>query len=273
MVPWLGPSTEVAAPWYWPPSPAQHLQILLCFKVLLWAPAATPLLCPSSPCSPAWPLHGFTVLTAMTERQAVQPGVQVCGWRGAIGVSGLPVSAPTTAPPLPAAGGAVQWLLQCHALELHHEVGDGRQQARGWGWGGARGHLVAIVSPVSGRGAHPIFADDAGRQQSVIAAAQKVLLGRCLNQVGPAVMQCDGKDVELAASHCSLQAVLGCSRGGDAGERCVLSVLHLLEADVITLIQEGTNRDGVAELFGLGCNQGWIITVYLLCNSSLQQNI
>jgi len=62
--------------------------------------------------------------------------------------------------------------------------------------------------------------------------------------------------VELVAPRRSLQAVLGCGRGCDAGECCVLPVLHLLKANVITLVQEGTNRDGVAELFGLACNQG-----------------
>ena len=258
MVPWLGPSTEVASPSYWPPSPAQYLQTLLCFKVLLWAAAAAPLLRPPSLCSPAWAFQGLAVLNAVTERQAVQPRIHVYGWGGAKGIPGVPVPAAATAPPLPAAGEAVQWLLVWHALKLHREVGDGRQPA-----GGRRGagrHLVSIVSLVSGGGgAHPIFADDTGRQCTTVAAAQQVLLGRGFDQISPAVVQRNGQNVELVAAHSSLQAVLGC-RGGDAGKCCILPVLYLLQADVILLVQEGTDRDGVAELFGFTCNQGRLIT-------------
>lgn len=161
------------------------------------------------------------------------------------------MTVPTTAPSLSAAGGTVWWLLQRHALKLHHEIGNRRQHA-GRGWGGAWGHLVSIVSPISGGGAHPVFTDYTRRQEAVFAAAQQVLLGSSLDQVGPVVAE---RDVELAATHSSFQDVLGCSTGGDAGECCVLPVLHLLKADIVTLVQEGTNRNRVAELFGLPCNQ------------------
>jgi len=98
------------------------------------------------------------------------------------------VPAPAAAPPLPAAGGAaVQRLEQRHALKVDCEIGDGRQQAGGRG--GARGHLVSIVSPISGGGAHPVFADDAGREEAVAAAAQQVLLCRFFDQVSPVVVQ------------------------------------------------------------------------------------
>lgn len=107
------------------------------------------------------------------------------------------------------------------------------------------------MSPVSGGGAG--FADDAGRQEAVVAAAQKVLLSSCLDQVGPTVVPRDGQDVELATPHGTFQTVLGRRRRGDAGERCVLTVLHLLQADVVTLVQEGPHGNGVAELFMLAC--------------------
>lgn len=156
--------------------------------------------------------------------------------------------APATARPLPAAGGTVKWLLQRHALKLHHEVRDGRQQAGG-GRGCSRGYVFPIVSPVSrGGGAHAVFADDARRKEAILTAAQQVLFCCRLNQVCPTVVQRDGKDVP---THCSFQAFLGCNRGSDAGECCILPVLHFLEANVIALIQESTNRDGVAEFFGL----------------------
>lgn len=108
------------------------------------------------------------------------------------------------------------------------------------------------MSPVSGGGA--VFAGVAGRQEAVAAAAQKVLLSSCLDQVGPTVVPRDGQDVELTAPHSAFQAILGCRRRGDAGERCILTVLHLLQADVVTLVQEGPHRNGVAELFMLACN-------------------
>lgn len=108
------------------------------------------------------------------------------------------------------------------------------------------------MSPVSRGGA--VFAGVAGRQEAVAAAAQKVLLSSCLDQVGPTVVPHDGQDVELTAPHSAFQAILGCRRRGDAGERCILTVLHLLQADVVTLVQEGPHRNGVAELFMLACN-------------------
>lgn len=111
------------------------------------------------------------------------------------------------------------------------------------------------MSPVSGGGAD--FAGDARRQVAVTAAAQEVPLRGRLDQVGPLVVPRDGQDVELTAPHGALQTALGRRRRGDAGERCILTVLHLLEADVI-LIQEGPHGDGVAELFMLACNpEGW----------------
>lgn len=181
----------------------------------------------------------------MTERQAVQPAAELrCrGGRGGGGAAG----APAAAAPLPA---VAQRLLQRHALELRHEIGDGRQQAGG-GRRGARSRLVSVVAPVSGGGAKPVLADDAVCQQAGVAAAQRVLLRRRLDQVGPAVVQRHGQDVELVAARRSLQAVLGRSAGRDAGERCVLPVLHLLQADVVALVKKGTNGDGVAELFEL----------------------
>lgn len=64
-----------------------------------------------------------------------------------------------------------------------------------------------------------------------------------------------GQDVELMEAqptHSARKTVLG-TRRGDAGEHRVLTVLYLLQADVITLVQEGPHRDGVAELLGLPC--------------------
>lgn len=109
------------------------------------------------------------------------------------------------------------------------------------------------MSPVSGGGG-AVFAGVAGRQEAVAAAAQEALLGRCLDQVGPVVVPRDGQDVGLPAPHGTFQTILGPCREGDAGERCILTVLHLLQADVVTFFQEGPHRNGVAELLMLACN-------------------
>lgn len=188
----------------------------------------------------------------MAQRQAFEPGAEICGRGGvAVGVPGFPVSGPTAAPSLPAAAGAVQALFQRHAFEFHQEVGDRREHRGG---GGAAGrHLLSVMSPVSGGGAD--FAGHARGQEAVAAAAaQEVPLGGCLDQVGPPVVQLDGQDVELPAPHGPLQAVLARRRRSDAGERCVLTVLHLLEADVVAIVQEGPHGNGVAELFMLACS-------------------